>query len=200
MRRLFLVFVPVLVVVLSVPAFAQGSEVSGLVKVPSDFGMDETYDRLVGAIEKNEKLTIVAEVDHTKNAEGVGMDLNPTRLVIFGNPNLGTGLMQSAQTTAIDLPQKFLVYEDAEGQVFVSYNDPTYLSERHGIQDQDEELGMISKALAGLAATATGTEPEAEPLPDTGGTSPWLLTTATLLLALGVIGALSVRGFVARRA
>jgi uncharacterized protein (DUF302 family) len=84
------------------------------------------------------------------------MSLNPTRLVIFGNPDLGTPLMQSSQSVSIDLPQKMLVWEDDNGDVFISYNDPAYLAERHAIFDRNEQLEMISTALANLANAADG--------------------------------------------
>lgn len=123
----------------------------GLVTVESDVAFDETYDRLQGAIEENENLRILATVDHEANAASVDQDLPPTRLILFGNPSLGTPLMQSARTTAIDLPQKLLVWEDREGGVFITYNDPLYLRERHGIEGRDEVLATLSNALSTLA-------------------------------------------------
>lgn len=128
---------------------------AGLVTVESDVAFDETYDRLYGAIEENENLRILATVDHGANAAGVDQELPPTRLILFGNPALGTPLMQSARTTAIDLPQKLLVWEDQDGRVFVTYNDPLYLRDRHGIEGRDEILTTISEALSTLATDAT---------------------------------------------
>lgn len=96
--------------VIARPASAQesgattGSAANGLVTVESTYGFEETYDRLKGAIEKNDQLSIIAEVDHAANAKSVGMDLRPTRLIVFGNPKLGTQLMQSEQSAGIDLP------------------------------------------------------------------------------------------------
>ena len=180
------------------PALAQesgvGDAATGLVTVESNYGVDETYNRLRGAIEQNQMLSIVAEVDHSANAESVGKELRPTRLIIFGNPNLGTPLMQAEQTTGIDLPQKFLVYEDAAGRTLVAYNDPYHLAERHGIEGQDEELQKISTALAGLAETATGTDQAAasvDQMPDTGGIPPLLPVAAAALLLSG-LGALAL--------
>lgn len=161
----------------------------GLVTTRSAYGPDETFERLKGAIESNESLSVVASVDHQANAESVGMDLRPTKLLIFGNPEAGTPLMQSAQTTGIDLPQKALVYEGASGETFLAYNDPYYLAERHGIEGADQQLNMISTALEGLAAEATG----ANDLPETGGVS-LLATSAALLLAgSGLLGLLWLR-------
>ena len=123
----------------------------GLVTVESDAPFDETFDRLQGAIEENENLRILATVDHGANAAAVDQELPPTRLILFGNPALGTPLMQSARTTAIDLPQKLLVWADQDGRVFVTYNDPLYLRERHGIEGRDEILTTMSDALSNLA-------------------------------------------------
>ncbi len=87
---------------------------------------------------RNEALQLVEQLDHSANARNVDLELNLTRLLIFGNPNAGTPLMQSAQTIGIDLPQKMLVFQDAKGLVTIAYNDTAYLAERHGITGQDE--------------------------------------------------------------
>lgn len=132
----------------------------GLVQVESDFSVDETFQRLKDAVEGVGPLTVVAELDHAANAANVGLDLRPTRLLVFGNPSLGTPLMQSAQSIGIDLPQKVLIYEDTGGTVRLAYNDPFYLAERHGVEGQDEILGQIQGALEGLAETATQADEE----------------------------------------
>ena len=94
----------------------------------------------------------MATVDHTQNAAGVGLDLLPTRVVIFGNPNLGTPLMQCAQSLAIDLPQKMLIWEDETGQVSVAYNDPRYLGGRHQLGDcGNQVIQQIAGALDNLS-------------------------------------------------
>lgn len=135
---------------------AQASEFdSGLVTVESDLTFEETYDRLRGAIEENENLRILTTVDHEANAAGVDHQLPPTRLILFGNPTLGTPLMQRSRTTAIDLPQKLLVWQDQDGRVFVTYNDPLYLGQRHGLEAGDEILSTMSNALRTLATGAT---------------------------------------------
>ena len=126
---------------------------AGLVSQESTKDFATTYDDLVAAIEAAGPLSIVAEIDHAANAESVGLDLAPTSLVVFGNPAAGTPLMQEAQSIGIDLPQKMLVYEE-DGSVFVVYNDPAYLAERHGIGDAD--TSMIATALEMLAGAATG--------------------------------------------
>ncbi len=127
----------------------------GLVIVKSSKGTRETYHDLKKTIESNKNLKIVAELDHAANAARVGLELRPTKLIIFGNPNLGTPLMQAAQTTGIDLPQKMLVWEDQEGDTWLAYNDPVYIAQRHGIKGKDEVISKIGTALAGLAKKAT---------------------------------------------
>lgn len=131
----------------------------GIITVTSTQDMDTTYSALAASIQ--DPLILVAEVNHADNATNVGLTLNPTRLLIFGNPNAGTPLMQGEQSIGIDLPQKMLVFEDADGVVTIAYNDPSYLAARHGITDQADRLTAISAALAGLANNAAGitTEP-----------------------------------------
>lgn len=132
----------------------------GIIMVTSTLDMDTTYSTLVTSIQNAEPLNLFAEVDHAANAAGIEQPLNPTRLVIFGNPSLGTPLMQAEQTIGIDLPQKMLVFENAEGVVTIAYNDPEYLAERHGITGQEDRLATISGALAGLASAAAAAAPE----------------------------------------
>ena len=123
----------------------------GIIFVTSEQDMDTTYNALVAAIDNAEPLNLIAEVDHAANAENIGETLRPTRLVIFGNPVLGTPLMQAEQTIGIDLPQKMLVYENADGGVIIAYNDPVFLAARHGITGAEGTLSIIGGALAGLA-------------------------------------------------
>lgn len=127
----------------------------GITIVPSENDMDTTYNILRDAIDTNAQLTLVVEVDHSANAANVELTLSPTRLIVFGNPNLGTPLMQSGQSIGIDLPQKMLVFEDADGEVSVAYNDPAYLAERHGITDEQTIIDTITQALGNLATVAT---------------------------------------------
>ena len=128
----------------------------GIVTVASENSVDVTVGRLKEAIQDNPNLTLVAELDHAENAASVGMDLRPTVLLVFGNPGLGTPLMQAGQTAAIDLPQKMLVYEGEDGAVTIAYNDPVYIASRHSITGQDDVLTTISNALEGLASGAAG--------------------------------------------
>jgi len=129
----------------------------GVVTINSNNDFTTTYNNLRNAISDNTNLTIVEEVDHQANAQSVGMTLNPTRLIIFGNPTQGTPLMQDAQTVAIDLPQKILVWQETNGDVNISYNDPDYFQVRHTIPastENTEILEQIGDALAGLAIDA----------------------------------------------
>jgi uncharacterized protein (DUF302 family) len=124
---------------------------NGLVTVESDENVGATVERIEEDIEDNDDLILVTTIDHARNAQSAGLDLRPTTLLVFGNPNLGTPLMQASQTVGIDLPQKLLVWEAEDGTVNVTYNDPQWLAERHGIEGQDEVLETISGALEALA-------------------------------------------------
>jgi LPXTG-motif cell wall-anchored protein len=160
----------------------------GLVSVESAYSVDETVSRLETTIAER-GLTVVNTVNHAANAESVGLDLPPTTLIIFGNPNVGTPLMQSSQTTAIDLPQKFLVWENDAGQVQVAYNDPQYLASRHSISGQEERLSQVANALSGLAGSVAQAAEGESALPDSGGSTvlPWLLLAGGLLLGGGLL-------------
>lgn len=136
------------------PASNEMANVDGLITVESSHPVQETMDRVEAAVEEN-GLIVVARIDHAANAANADMELRPTQLLIFGNPELGTQLMQRAQTVGIDLPQKFLAWEDADGTVYLSYNDPEYLAARHGIGGEDQVIQQISKALATIAENAT---------------------------------------------
>jgi uncharacterized protein (DUF302 family) len=106
----------------------------GIVKIPSHHSVDETVDKLK-AILKSKGVTLFALVDHSGEAEKVGMKMPSTKLLIFGNPKGGTPLMLAAPSAALDLPLKILIAEDSEGKVWISYNSPEYLRERHGLPE-----------------------------------------------------------------
>ena len=129
----------------------------GLITVPSAYGVDDTAERLRAALEER-GLTVLGVVDHAANAAGANLELPPTTLILAGNPNLGTPLMQSSRSFAIDLPQKFLVWEDEAGDVHITYNDPQHLADRHGVTDQDEVIETITNALANFAAGAAAAD------------------------------------------
>ena len=122
----------------------------GIVKIPSHHSVDETVDKLK-TILKAKGVTLFALVDHSGEAEKVGMKMPPTKLLIFGNPKGGTPLMLAAPSAALDLPLKILVAEDAQGKVSISYNSPEYLKERHGFPDNLVPNIAVVQALAAAA-------------------------------------------------
>jgi len=126
----------------------------GLVNVPSAHSVAVTADRLETALQAK-GMKMFLRIDHAAGAAGVGRELAPTTLVIFGNPKVGAPLMQCARQVGIDLPQKALIWEDAAGTTWFSYNSPEYLRTRHAIQGCDPVLARVSKALAGFAQSAT---------------------------------------------
>ena len=129
----------------------------GLITIPSGHGPEETMNRLeaeVGA----KGMTVFAHIDHAAGAAAVGLALRPTDLLIFGNAKGGTPLMQSVQTIAIDLPLTALVWQDASGTTWLSYNDPHFLAQRHGLDDATRAtIEAMSAALKAIATKATAT-------------------------------------------
>ncbi len=118
---------------------------NGLIQVASKYSVEETVRKLEAAfIAKG--MQVFAVIDHSGEAERVGLQMRPTKVVIFGSPKGGTPLMVAAPSVAIDLPLKALVAEDAEGKTSVTYNDPEYLKERHGVPDD------LIRNLAGAGA------------------------------------------------
>jgi uncharacterized protein (DUF302 family) len=108
---------------------------NGIIHKPSQHPVGETVERLK-AILQAKGITLFALVDHSGEAEKAGMKMPPTKLLIFGNPKAGTPVMLAAPSSAIDLPLKALVWEDGQGKVWVSYNNPEYLQKRHGIPQE----------------------------------------------------------------
>jgi uncharacterized protein (DUF302 family) len=108
---------------------------NGIINRPSHHSVDETVGKLKGILEAK-GVMLFALVDHSGEAEKVGMKMPPTKLLIFGSPKAGTPLMLAAPSIAIDLPLKILVWEDGEGKVWVSYNSPAYLQQRHGLPQE----------------------------------------------------------------
>jgi len=128
-----------------------------IVRVRSTRNFTQTITALDSAITAA-NLRIFARVDHAANARGVSLDLHPTTVFIFGNPQVGTRLMQCEQTIAIDLPLKLLVWEDSTRAVFVGYEPPARLAERHRLQGCRDVIDRIAGALGTLTAAATGTQ------------------------------------------
>lgn len=127
---------------------------NGLVSTKSAHTVNVTADRLVKALQMK-GMTVFTRINHAEGAHKVGKALRPTELVIFGNPKVGTPLMQCGRSVAIDLPQKALIWEDEAGQAWLSYNDPNYLAERHGIKGCEEVIKKIERALGNFAKAAT---------------------------------------------
>jgi uncharacterized protein (DUF302 family) len=132
---------------------------NGLTALPSAHSAKDTMDRLEAEV-KAKGLTVFARIDHAAGAKEVGMALRPTELLIFGNARGGTPLMQALQTTGIDLPLKALVYEDAGGKVWLAYNEPAWIAQRHAHSAGDaasvsEVTARLAAALAALAKAAT---------------------------------------------
>lgn len=129
-------------------------ETNGLITKISPKTFEDTYNSLKAIIEQNPNLGIVAELDHSANAARVDLTLNPTRILFFGNPKLGTMLMKENQAVGIDLPQKMLVTEQ-DGQVTISYNDPSYLKDRHQLSNGVSAiLTKMSGALDAISSAA----------------------------------------------
>jgi len=122
----------------------------GIIDKPSNHSVDQTVDRLKSILQ-SQGITLFGLVDHSGEAEKVGMSMPPTKLLIFGNPKAGTPVMLAAPSVALDLPLKILIREDGQGRVWVSYNSPAYLQERHGLPQ-----GLLPNiaAVEALAANA----------------------------------------------
>src|ERR1700692_1702923 len=123
---------------------------NGIVNKLSKRSVEQTVEALTNLL-KSKGVAAFALIDHSGEAEKVGLKMRPTKLLIFGNPKAGTPLMLASPSSAIDLPLKLLVWEDAQGRVWVSYNSPEYLRERHGLP---QELMQNIAIIEGLATKA----------------------------------------------
>ena len=148
MRIVIMVFIFVLLFALP------GLTESGLISVKSSHDVKNTADRLENIL-KEKGMNVFGRINHAEGARKVGQELRPTELVIFGNPKVGTPLMQCGQTAAIDLPQKALIWQDETGQVWLTYNDPQYVAGRHGIDGCKAVLDKVKQALKNFAQAAT---------------------------------------------
>ena len=124
---------------------------NGIVEVPSNHSVDQTVARLKGILEAK-GVAIFALIDHSGEAEKVGLKMPRTKLLIFGSPKAGTPVMLAAPSIAIDLPLKILIREDPAGKVWVSYNGPEYLQERHGVPQELMQNIAVVETLAAKAA------------------------------------------------
>src|SRR5215831_2181290 len=124
---------------------AHAMAAEGLTTIKSNFGPKDTMNRLEAEV-KARGMTVFAHIPHAAGAAAVGIPLRPNDLLIFGNAKVGTPLMQLAPTIGIDLPLKVLVWQDADGDTWLSYNDPTWLAKRHGL---DPRVEAMVKTLTG---------------------------------------------------
>jgi uncharacterized protein (DUF302 family) len=128
---------------------------NGLITIESRFGPEETMNRFEAEV-RTRGLTVFAHIDHAAGAAAVGLSLRPTELLIFGNAKVGTPLIQADQTLGIDLPLKALVWQDASGTAWLSYNDPELLAQRHGLGGtHNTTLKTMTAALDAIARKAT---------------------------------------------
>src|SRR5712672_3498817 len=136
-------------------AMERAMAAQGLTTIPSSCGPQDTMNRLEAAV-RAKGMTVFARIDHAAGAVEAGLSLRPTEVLIFGNAKAGTPLMQSVQTIGIDLPLKALVWQDASGDTWLSYNDPAWLAQRHGLGDEMEAtVKMITAALNAVTKAAT---------------------------------------------
>jgi len=136
------------------PASDAFSSIEGLTSIPSSFGPNETMDRLEAQI-RAKGLAIFARIDHAAGAAEVGLPLRPTELIIFGNARRGTPLMQSVQTVGIDLPLKALVWQDPAGKTWISYNEPKWIVQRHGVAGPRSTIDKMTDLLRAIARDAS---------------------------------------------
>jgi uncharacterized protein (DUF302 family) len=127
--------------------------IEGLTSIRSSFGPKETMDRLDAEI-RAKGMAVFARIDHAAGAAEVGLTLRPTELIIFGNARGGTPLMQSVQTVGIDLPLKVLVWQDASGETWLSYNEPRWIAQRHGVADAEQVVSNLAAALRAISTKA----------------------------------------------
>ncbi len=126
----------------------------GLTTIRSRFGPKETMDRLQAEI-RAKGMTVFARIDHAAGAAEVGLTLRPTELIIFGNARGGTPLMESVQTVGIDLPLKALVWEDAGGETWLSYNEPSWIAQRHNVANAEPVVSTMAAGLSAISKAGT---------------------------------------------
>ena len=132
----------------------------GLITIHSSYGPQPTIDKFEAAV-RAKGMTVFARIDHAAGAADVGLALRPTEVIIFGNAKGGTPLMQSTQAVGIDLPLKALVWQDASGDTWLSYNDPEWIAKRHGLGPAaGATIKAMSEALHALATAATTATPQ----------------------------------------
>ena len=147
MKKTILILLSILFIAIPVAAS------NGVINVPSAFNVEETAYRMESIL-KEKGMTIFNRIKHSEGAGKVGIELRYTELIIFGNPKVGSPLMQCQQSVAIDLPQKAIIWEDDKSKVWISYNDPRYLGKRHNIVCCDAVITKIEKALSVITKNA----------------------------------------------
>lgn len=155
-ERLMYQFAKPIAIAIVLCAMAVGGAIAGeddVIKKKSSHDVGTTLDRMENIVSEK-GITVMARVDHAKNAEAAGMELRPTQLLIFGNPKLGTALMQVNQQIGLDLPMKVLAWEDGDGQVWIAYVEPEELAERYGIDDDHEVVQKLERALDAFTSAA----------------------------------------------
>lgn len=125
----------------------------GLTTIASRFGPKETMDRLEAEI-RAKGMTVFARIDHAAGAAEAGLELRPTKLIIFGNARGGTPFMEASQTAGIDLPLKALVWQDGAGKTWLSYNEPSWIVQRHGLGIRAEIVDKMAAALSAISRKA----------------------------------------------
>ena len=132
---------------------ASAMAAEGVVNIAASKSVAETADNLEKVF-ASKGMTIFNRIKHSESAKEVGIELRDTEVIIFGNPKIGSQLMKCQQSVAIDLPQKLLVWEDEDSNVWITYNDPAYLVDRHSIEGCDEVANTVSNALSNLTNAA----------------------------------------------
>lgn len=141
MKRLYLVVLSICLI-----STAWAGDVPGLIVKKSPYSVSVTIDRLENALRKK-GISIVTRWNHAAKAKAVDIPLRPTELLLFGNPKLGSHMFTSEQTAGIDLPMKALAWQDKQGQVWLGYNDPQYIADRHGISNRADVVKKMQGAL-----------------------------------------------------
>ncbi|MDH5445452.1 MAG: DUF302 domain-containing protein [Gammaproteobacteria bacterium] len=149
MTRILVLFVTL---VFAAPSVWAG-EVDGLIVKKSPYSAQKTLTRLEKIL-RSKGITIVKRWSHSRGGKKAGIPLRPTELLIFGNPKMGTHFFTSKQTAGIDLPMKALAWKDEAGQVWIAYNDPSYIAKRHGIDDRDDIVKKMTGALDNMTNAA----------------------------------------------
>ena len=152
MIKTFFTLTLILSCLVSPLSFAEMAD--GMTRVKSAHSVSVTLDKLE-AVLKNKGMTIFNRIPHSKGAAKVGLKLRETELLIFGDPKIGTLLMQCQQTAALDLPMKALAYKDENGQVWLTYNDPQYIADRHHVKGCEKVIGKMTGALGKFSIAAT---------------------------------------------